>query len=39
VAKGLLRCRDYLREQGMLDASEHSRPGDTRRRALDRGDG
>jgi DNA-directed RNA polymerase specialized sigma24 family protein len=33
VAKGLLRCRDYLREKGMLDASEPLSPGDTRRRA------
>ncbi len=39
VAKGLLRCRDYLRDQGMLDASEPVGSGDTRRRALDRGDG
>jgi RNA polymerase sigma-70 factor (ECF subfamily) len=39
VAKGLLRCRDYLRDQGMLDASEPVGSGDIRRRALDRGDG
>jgi RNA polymerase sigma factor (sigma-70 family) len=39
VAKGLLRCRDYLREHGMLEPSEPSTAGDTRRRALDRGDG
>jgi RNA polymerase sigma-70 factor (ECF subfamily) len=39
VAKGLLRCRDYLREHGMLEPSEPASAGDTRRRALDRGDG
>lgn len=39
VAKGLLRCRDYLREHGMLEPPEPSSAGDTRRRALDRGDG
>jgi RNA polymerase sigma-70 factor (ECF subfamily) len=39
VAKGLIRCRDHLREHGMLDASEPPGAGDMRRRARDRGDG
>ncbi len=39
VAKGLVRCRDYLRDHGMLEMSEPPNGGDTRRRALDRGDG
>jgi RNA polymerase sigma-70 factor (ECF subfamily) len=37
VAKGLLRCRDYLKDQGMLESRD---PGtaDMRRRARDGGD-
>ncbi len=37
VAKGLLRCRDYLKDQGMLESSEPWRA-ETRRRARDGGD-
>ena len=38
VAKGLMRCRDYLRDRGMLDTVDTaSLP--NRRRAIDRGDG
>jgi RNA polymerase sigma-70 factor (ECF subfamily) len=39
VAKGLVRCRDYLREHGMLELPETASPGEPRRRAIDRGDG
>jgi RNA polymerase sigma factor (sigma-70 family) len=35
VAKGLTRCRDYLRDKGLLEQS----PADARRRATERGDG
>jgi RNA polymerase sigma factor (sigma-70 family) len=37
VAKGLLRCRDYLKDQGMLDAIDLAAP-DMRRRVRDGGD-
>ncbi len=37
VAKGLLRCRDYLKDQGMLDSLDAAQS-DTRRRARDGGD-
>jgi DNA-directed RNA polymerase specialized sigma24 family protein len=37
VAKGLMRCRDYLRDHGMLDAVEAS--GKSRRRLIDQGEG
>ncbi|MGA2342419.1 MAG: RNA polymerase sigma factor [Steroidobacteraceae bacterium] len=37
VAKGLMRCRDYLREHGMLDPVEAAGKG--RRRVIDQGDG
>lgn len=37
VAKGLLRCRDYLKDQGMLESLDAG-TGDTRRRARDGGD-
>jgi DNA-binding transcriptional ArsR family regulator len=39
VAKGLMRCREYLREHGLLDAADAGRTSPTRRRAIDRGDG
>jgi DNA-binding transcriptional ArsR family regulator len=37
VAKGLLRCRDYLKDQGMLESLDLG-TADTRRRARDGGD-
>jgi len=37
VAKGLMRCRDYLRDHGMLDSAEPA--GKSRRRVIDQGDG
>ena len=37
VAKGLLRCRDYLKDQGMLESLDAA-PSETRRRARDGGD-
>src|ERR1700728_218553 len=37
VAKGLMRCRDYLRDHGMLDSVEAAAKG--RRRVIDQGDG
>jgi RNA polymerase sigma-70 factor (ECF subfamily) len=37
VAKGLLRCRDYLKDQGMLDSLDTA--SSARRRAGDGGDG
>ena len=36
VAKGLIRCRDYLRDKGLLDTLDS--PG-MRRRTIDRGEG
>ena len=39
VAKGLMRCREYLRDQGLLDAADPRRASPTRRRAIDRGEG
>ena len=39
VAKGLVRCRDYLREHGLLEIADPPSSGDTRRRAIDRGEG
>jgi RNA polymerase sigma factor (sigma-70 family) len=38
VAKGLTRCRDYLREKGLLE-TDAAAPADARRRMIDRGDG
>jgi RNA polymerase sigma factor (sigma-70 family) len=35
VAKGLMRCRDYLRDKGFLESGS----AEVRRRAIDRGDG
>jgi RNA polymerase sigma factor (sigma-70 family) len=35
VAKGLTRCRDYLRDRGLLEPGS----ADVRRRAIDRGEG
>jgi DNA-binding transcriptional ArsR family regulator len=39
VAKGLVRCRDYLRDAGLLDAMEPKDRTDTPRRLRDVGDG
>ena len=39
VAKGLMRCREYLRDQGLLDAADPGRASPARRRAIDRGEG
>jgi RNA polymerase sigma factor (sigma-70 family) len=39
VAKGLMRCREYLRDQGLLDAADAGSASPSRRRAVDRGDG
>ena len=39
VAKGLMRCREYLRDRGLLDSADASGAGPPRRRAVDRGDG
>ncbi len=39
VAKGLIRCRDYLREAGLLDAVESNDRADMPRRLRDVGDG
>jgi RNA polymerase sigma factor (sigma-70 family) len=38
VAKGLIRCRDYLREAGLLDAAEPKDRADAPRRLRDAGD-
>jgi RNA polymerase sigma factor (sigma-70 family) len=38
VAKGLMRCRDYLRDKGLLEASDTANAAESRRRAVDRGD-
>jgi DNA-binding transcriptional ArsR family regulator len=39
VAKGLMRCREYLRDQGLLDVAEAGGASRPFRRAVDRGDG
>jgi RNA polymerase sigma factor (sigma-70 family) len=39
VAKGLMRCREYLRDQGLLDAVDAGGACRPLRRAVDRGDG
>jgi DNA-binding transcriptional ArsR family regulator len=39
VAKGLIRCRDYLRDAGLLDATGSKDPADTPRGLRDVGDG
>jgi len=39
VAKGLMRCRDHLRDRGLLEPTESAGQGEARRRAIDRGDG
>jgi DNA-directed RNA polymerase specialized sigma24 family protein len=39
VAKGLIRCRDYLRDAGLLDAIEPKEGADAPRGLRDVGDG
>jgi DNA-binding transcriptional ArsR family regulator len=39
VAKGLIRCRDYLRDGGLLDAIDSKDRADTPHRLRDVGDG
>jgi len=39
VAKGLVRCRDYLREQGLLEVTDAKSKSAPLRRISDRGDG
>jgi RNA polymerase sigma factor (sigma-70 family) len=39
VAKGLMRCRDYLRDKGLLEAGDAGNSAESRRRVIDRGDG
>jgi DNA-directed RNA polymerase specialized sigma24 family protein len=39
VAKGLIRCRDYLRDAGLIDAIESKDRAEMPRRLRDLGDG
>jgi RNA polymerase sigma factor (sigma-70 family) len=39
VAKGLIRCREYLKERGLLDTADAASQAEIRRRAIDRGEG
>jgi RNA polymerase sigma factor (sigma-70 family) len=39
VAKGLIRCREYLKDRGLLDTADAASQAEIRRRAIDRGEG
>jgi RNA polymerase sigma factor (sigma-70 family) len=39
VAKGLIRCREYLKDRGLLDAADAASQAEIRRRAIDCGEG